>query len=187
MRKKNLKELIEKGMVKVGEELRMNFSGVEFTGIVTEDGKIKTKIGISSVSQSAADMIKSSGKSKRKQMVANGYYWWKNSEGFIINDLRGEAGAKVIRKSKLKNLKSMVEEGILKEGEEIYLPYKGAEYSGRVTKEGKINTFLGTFSIGQATLEMMHLNPKCESSLESVNGYSCWRTWNGSKLVDFRK
>jgi hypothetical protein len=66
MRKKKLKEMIEDGVLSIGEELKMNYADLEFTGIITEDGKIKTKLGTSSVSQSAADMIKESGKSRRK-------------------------------------------------------------------------------------------------------------------------
>jgi hemin uptake protein HemP len=187
MRKKNLKELMDEGVLTAGEELRMNYADLEFIGIVTEEGKIKTEIGIASVSQSAADMIKFSGRSKRKQMVANGYYWWKNKMRISLNDLRGEEGEKKIRRAGLKDLKKMVEEDILKEKEEIYLSYRGEEYRGRVTKEGKIETCLGNFNIGQATLKMMHLNEKCESSLESVNGYYCWKTWNGTRLTKLRK
>ncbi len=42
MRKKNLKELIEEGVLDVGDELKMVYADLEFTGIVTEEGKIKT-------------------------------------------------------------------------------------------------------------------------------------------------
>ena len=187
MRKKNLKELIEEGVLIVGEELKMNYADLEFIGIVTKEGKIKTEIGTASVSQAAADMIKSSGKSKRKQMVANGYYWWKNKMGTSLNDLRGDEEGKKIRRDKLKDLKKMVEEGTIKEREEIYLFYRGVETAGRVTKDGKIETFLGTFSIGQSTVKIMSLNPKCERAIESANGYEWWKTWNGTSLKELRK
>ena len=187
MRKKNLKELIEEGVLIVGEELKMNYADLEFIGIVTKEGKIKTEIGTASVSQSAADMIKSSGKSKRKQMVANGYYWWKNKMGTSLNDLRGDEEGKKIRRDKLKDLKKMVEEGTIKERVEIYLLYRGVETAGRVTKDGKIETFLGTFSIGQSTVKIMSLNPKCERAIESANGYEWWKTWNGTSLKELRK
>lgn len=86
-----------------------------------------------------------------------------------------------------KNLKELVEEGILKEGEEIYLPYRGVETPGRITKDGKIETFLGIFSIGQSTVKIMSLNPRCERAIESANGYDWWKTWNGTSLKDLRK
>ena len=56
-----------------------------------------------------------------------------------------------------------------------------------VTKDGKIETFLGTFSIGQSTVKIMSLNPKCERAIESANGYEWWKTWNGTSLKELRK
>lgn len=176
--------MIEDGVLSIGEELKMNYADLEFTGIITEDGKIKTKLGTSSVSQSAADMIKESGKSRRKKNTANGYSEWRNKSGSTLSDLRGEDINEKGKNPKLKGLKEMIREGILNNGEEIYLFYRDEKYTGKLTMEGKIETELGTFGIGQATLEMMHMNPKCESSLDTVNGYNCWRIWNGTKLKD---
>jgi hypothetical protein len=133
------------------------------------------------------DMIKESGKSRRKKNTANGYSEWRNKSGITLSDLRGEDINKKEKNPKLKGLKEMIREGILNDREEIYLFYRDEKYTGRLTKEGKIETELGTFGIGQATLKMMHLNPGCESSLDTVNGYNCWRVWNGTKLKDLNR
>jgi hypothetical protein len=93
------------------------------------------------------------------------------------------------------NLEKIVKNGLLKNGEEIYLPYLGEEYSGRVMENGKkIKTIKGTHSsLSDAASSLYQENQNCKinklnknGTLPS-NGWREWRTWNGVKLEGLRK
>jgi hypothetical protein len=90
-------------------------------------------------------------------------------------------------KRPLKNLKEIVERGLIKENEEIYFYYKSHEYSGRVTSDGKIKIHLGTMTLNRASWELMFLTPDCERNTKRVNAYNWWKIWNGTSLDDLRK
>jgi len=90
-------------------------------------------------------------------------------------------------KRPLKNLKEIVERGLIKENEEIYFYYKNQEYSGRVTRDGKIKIGSGTTTLNKASLELMFLNPECGRNTNRVNAYNWWKTWNGTTLDELRK
>jgi hypothetical protein len=87
----------------------------------------------------------------------------------------------------IKDLKGLVLSGRLKENEEIYLTYRGEEYAGRITAEGKIRTHLGEFSPSKAAVTIMASNPNNERNKENANGYYQWKTWNDVPIGDLRK
>lgn len=90
-------------------------------------------------------------------------------------------------KRPLKNLKEIVERGLLKENEEIYFHYLNREYSGRVNKEGKIKIYSGTMTLNKASMHLILLTPECARKTKTVNAYFWWKTWNGTSLDKLRK
>lgn len=90
-------------------------------------------------------------------------------------------------KKPIKDLKGLVLSGCLKENEEIYLSYKGVEYSGRVTSNGKIRIHEGEFSVSKSALIIMKKNSECEMNFERANGYSWWKNWRGISIGELRK
>ena len=87
---------------------------------------------------------------------------------------------------KKKKLKDLIEDGILKIGEEINMPYRGTEYKGTLTREGKIKTELGTFSLGDATIKLMTIHPEYNRKRPNAYGCSWWKNKQGIKLQDLR-
>jgi hypothetical protein len=87
----------------------------------------------------------------------------------------------------IKDLKGLVLSGRLKENEEIYLTYRGEEYAGRITAEGKIRTHLGEFSPSKAAVMLMASNPDNERNQENANGYYQWKNWDYVPIGDLRK
>ncbi len=87
----------------------------------------------------------------------------------------------------LRDLKDLLLAGKIKENEEIYLTYRGIEYSGRVTSGGKIRTQFGEFSPSKAAVVVMTSNPDNERNKENANGYYQWKTWNDVPIGDLRK
>ena len=92
------------------------------------------------------------------------------------------------------DLEKIVDEGFLRESEEIYLIYRGESYAGRIRNGGKIiETKLGTFSsLSLAASPLMGSNENCKrkfvkDKFYNNNGWKWWRTWNGTKLEDLRK
>jgi hypothetical protein len=90
-------------------------------------------------------------------------------------------------KKPLKNLKEIVERGLIKENEEIYFYYLNQEYPGRVTKEGKIKIHSGTMTLNKASMHLIMLTPECARNTKTVNAYFWWKTWNGTSLNELRK
>lgn len=91
-------------------------------------------------------------------------------------------------------LKKIITMGFLKNGEEIYLEYRGETYSGRIFENGEIKTKLGNYkSLSKAASELMKSNPNCMRKVSTKNGevpnngWEWWRTWNGTKLELFKK
>ena len=93
------------------------------------------------------------------------------------------------------DLEKIVKEGLLKDGEEIYLPYFGEEYSGRIIEKGKkIETVKGIHSsLSEASRSLYQENKNCKieklnkNGTLPTNGWTGWRTWNGMKLKELRK
>ena len=92
-------------------------------------------------------------------------------------------------------LQEIVTMGFLKNGEEIYLEYKGQTYTGRILENGKkIKTKLGDHSsLSKAASISMQSNPNCMRKVSTKNGdvpnngWEWWKTWNGTKLEEYRK
>ena len=123
----------------------------------------------------------------RKRPNAYGWSWWKNKQGIKLQDLRDGKIDPVKPYQMGKNIKNLIEEGLLKENEEIYLLYRGVEYSGRVTSSGKIKTVLGEFSVCKSLAMMIQSHPEHKKRDKFGNGYIHWRTWNGTTLRNLRK
>jgi hypothetical protein len=111
------------------------------------------------------------------------------SSGIIVyKRISSEASTyKPINEKPIKDLKGLIEIGRIKENEEIYFNYKGTEYTGRVTKDGQVNIFLGTFSISRSALKIMAEDPEYIRKKETANGYNCWKNWNGIPIGELRK
>jgi hypothetical protein len=111
------------------------------------------------------------------------------SSGIIVyKRISSEASTYLpLNKKPIKDLRGLVSSGRLKENEEIYLSYRGEEYAGRVTADGKIRTPLGEFSPSKAAVMVMSSNPSNERNKENANGYHQWKTWNDIPIGDLRK
>jgi hypothetical protein len=92
-----------------------------------------------------------------------------------------------MNKKPIKDLKGLVLSGRLKENEEIYLFYRGVEYPGRVTLNGRIKTGSGEFSVCKSLAVMIQSHPEHKERDKFGNGYSHWKTWNGITIGDLRK
>jgi len=93
-----------------------------------------------------------------------------------------------------KDLKRLVEQGILKDGEEIYFEYKDVEFSGRIREGGLIIETEGKpFSvISNSIIYLMELyykesEEKDKRSAKTANGFNHWKNWNGITLDELRK
>jgi len=91
-------------------------------------------------------------------------------------------------------LKKIITMGFLKNGEEIYLCYRGEIYSGRIFENGEIKTKLGSYkSLSKAASDLMKSNPNCMRKVSTKNGETpnnggyWWRTWNNIQLTDLFK
>jgi len=87
----------------------------------------------------------------------------------------------------IKDLKGLILSGRLKENEEIYLSYRGVEYSGRVTPSGRIKTSLGEFSVCKSLAMIVQSHPEHKKRDKFGNGYYHWKTWNDVPIGDLRK
>lgn len=97
--------------------------------------------------------------------------------------------------TKKPDLKELLDSGILKPGEEVYIEYHGQMDSGRVLEDGSgIAIDLGNFSITKSAGLILGRNPKCKQTRRPGNpeeaicsGWSYWKNWNGISLHDLRK
>ena len=87
----------------------------------------------------------------------------------------------------IKDLKGLILSGRLKENEEIYLTYRGVEYAGRVTPQGRIKTSLGEFSVCKSLAMLVQSHPEHKKRDKFGNGYYHWKTWNDVPIGDLRK
>lgn len=95
----------------------------------------------------------------------------------------------------MNDLEKLLEAGILKPGEEIYIEYHNQINTGRVMKDGsgvEINS--GTFSVTKSAGIILGKNPECKqvkrpgNSEEAIcSGWQYWKNWNGISLWDLRK
>jgi hypothetical protein len=93
-----------------------------------------------------------------------------------------------------KDLKRLVEQGILKDGEEIYLEYKDVEFSGRIREGGLIIETEGNLfpTISGSTIYLKEIYYKESNKTDlrkskTANGYNEWKNWNGITLDELRK
>jgi hypothetical protein len=185
---KNLKDLIEEGIVKVGEELNMPYRGIVYKGTITKEGRIKTDLGTFSVTQSAINLMLTNPEYNRKKPNCNGWEWWDNKDGIRLDNLRNGTFETPGKKyDSGKNLKWMIDQGILKENEEIYLSYRGVEYTGRATSSGKIKTVFGEFSVCKSLAMMIQSHPDHKKRDKFGSGYIHWKNWKGTTLRNLRK
>jgi ribosomal protein S24E len=86
----------------------------------------------------------------------------------------------------IRDLKGLLLAGRIENKEEVYLFYRNTKYTGRITAEGKIKTYLGEFSPSKAAVMLMSDNPHNERNKENANGYYQWKTWKGTPIGDLR-
>ena len=92
-------------------------------------------------------------------------------------------------------LEKLVNMGVLKNNEEIYLHYKGEVYTGIIINDGrKIRTRFGEYkSLSSASSALMLSNPNCARKIKTKNGEApnngavWWRNWNYVQIGELFK